>query len=83
MALLFGDGWADVPGVIALMLLGALLVLRRLFAQVALNVLGRSGTTFVAFTSESGTALALLTLFSPLGVMGAALARGLSSPSVG
>ena len=43
VALLFGEGWADVPGLIAWMLLGALLVLRRLFAQVALNVLGRSG----------------------------------------
>ena len=78
VALLFGEGWADVPGLIAWMLLGALFALRRLFAQVALNVLGRSGTTFAALTSESGTALALLTLLSPVGVMGAALARGLS-----
>ena len=78
VALLFGEGWADVPGLIAWMLLGSLFVLRRLFAHVALNVLGRSGTTFAAFSGESGTALALLASLSPLGVMGAALARGLS-----
>jgi O-antigen/teichoic acid export membrane protein len=78
MRLLFGPGWSDVPALIAGMLLGALCVLRRLLVQVALNIIGRSATTFAAFTAESALALGLLVLLTPFGVIGAAIARGFS-----
>jgi O-antigen/teichoic acid export membrane protein len=76
--LLFGAGWEAVPGLMVWMLLGAVFVMRRLLAQVAMNVLGRSETTLYAFAAESAVALALLALLSPLGLTGAAAARGLS-----
>jgi O-antigen/teichoic acid export membrane protein len=76
--LLFGDGWDAVAGLIAWMLLGALFVMRRLFAQVALNVTGRSAVTLQAFAAEGAVAIVMLMLLSPFGVIGAAAARGLS-----
>ncbi len=76
--LLFGEGWEAVPGLVVWMLLGAVFVLRRLLAQVAMNVIGRSETTLYAFAAESAVSLLALGLLSPLGPTGAAVARGLS-----
>ena len=76
--LLFGAGWPAVPGLIVWMLLGAVFVMRRLLAQVALNIIGRSATTLQAFAAESAAALLMLLLLSPMGLTGAAVARGLS-----
>ena len=76
--LLFGAGWQAVPGLIVWLLLGAVFVMRRLLAQVAMNVLGHSATTLYAFAAESAVALCMLALLSPWGLTGAAAARGLS-----
>ena len=76
--LLFGPSWDQVAGIIAWMLLGALFIMRRLFAHVALNVLGRSEVMFLATAAESAVALVALALVAPLGVIGAAAARGCS-----
>jgi O-antigen/teichoic acid export membrane protein len=78
IALLFGPGWDEVAGIAVWMLLGALFIMRRLFAQVALNVLGRSETMLFATAAESAVALAALAFLAPLGVIGAAVARGCS-----
>lgn len=78
VALLFGAGWTLVPALVVWLLLGAVFVVRRLFAQVALNVLGRSETTLYAFAAEGLAGLAMLAVLAPFGLIGAAAARALS-----
>lgn len=76
--LLFGDGWEAVPGLLLWLLLGAVFIIRRLLAQVALNVQGHSQITLHAFAAENAVALVALALLYPWGLQGAAVARGLS-----
>ena len=76
--LLFGEGWEAVPALLLWLLLGAVFIMRRLLAQVALNVQGHSQVTLYAFAAESAVALVALALLQPFGPGGAAIARGLS-----
>lgn len=76
--LLFGEGWESVPALLLWLLLGAVFIIRRLLAQVALNVQGHSVITLHAFAAENAVALFALALLHPFGLEGAAIARGLS-----
>lgn len=78
IGLLFGDEWIAVARLVVWLLLGGLFVLRRLMTQVALNVLGRSHVSLIAVAAENATALVLLVVATPLGVVGAAAARGIA-----